>query len=443
MVKLSDIDFPVIIKKQLLFKWGLRKNINFSAEEVNRAVEQTPWNSKNRLLIYCHKDVDRTTKKRTNDYSDSIAGNVINIHHNGRGSVYGDLEIYEPSAALLLAYAKAPMAVSAGIEGSMDSTNNVKDMEFKNFSLVTDPGVKEKEIFINFSENFDDSGNKHFEANFENEIISKTSGGSNIEGHTNEKSNKDEEDEKKQENFNADHFELVNNGGDKEMLRSALASELGAISLYEDMANKTDNENLKKIFLDIAKEEKTHVGEFERLLLRCDSEQAVEIANGAMEASKKIDENYSEDKEDKSEEHEKSEGDKEIEDDKITKKKKEDMEEMKEKNEDVDKSYSGNFTENIVERRLNKEINMANDKNEDAVTEITQETPQNVSQVPTEGKVVLDDNLPVSQDLGSKPIPTPMKPVSMTTNEFGGQVKGNMETAIDRIANSPAFKGFS
>jgi rubrerythrin len=416
--------------------------MNYSLEEVNRAVEQTPWNSKNRLLIYAHRDTDKSTNKRTKDYSDSIVGNVTNIRHNGMGSVYGNLEIYEQNAALLLVHAKAPMAVSAGVEGNLDSNNNVKDMEFKNFSLVTDPGVKEKDIFINFSENFDELGNKHFEANFENEITLETSRGSEEERHINEKSNKDDE-KKKDENFDADHFELVNNGGEKEMLRSALTSELGAISLYEDMINKTSNESLKKIFLDIAKEEKTHVGEFEKLLLYCDSEQAVEMVNGAMEADKKMTENYSDDKEDKPEEHEKSDGDKEVEDDKATEKKKEDIEEMKERNEDVDKSYSENFTENTVERRLNKEINMANDKIEDAVTKITQETPQNVSQVPTEGKVVLDDNLPVSQDLGSKPIPTPMKPVSMTTNEFGGQIKSNMETAIDRIANSPAFKGFS
>ena len=451
MVRLTEIDFPVIIKNQLLFKSGLRKNMNYSADEVNRAVEQTPWNSKNRLLIYSHKDTDKLTNKRTKDYSDSIAGNVTNIHHNGMGSVYGNLEIYEPSAALLLAYAKAPMAVSAGVEGNIDSMNNVKDMEFKNFSLVTDPGVKEKDIFINFSDNFDDLGNKHFEANFESEITSETAKGSEVEKNTNEKSNKDkeedeeEEDDKKEENFDADHFELVNNGGNKEIIRSAITSELSAISLYEDGAKKTDNENLRKILLNVAKEEKTHVGEFEALLIHCDSEQGKELIKGAQEVKDKIDENYSEDKEeDKPEEHEKSDGEKEIEDDKITKKKKEDIEEMKEKNEDVDKSYSGNFTENIDERRLNKEINMANEIVEDAAKESPKEVPQNVSQVTPDGKMILDNGLPVSPDLGTTPNqPTPMKPVSMTTNEFVGQPKGGMDAAIDRIANSPAFKGFS
>ncbi len=40
-----------------------------------------------------------------------------------------------------------------------------------------------------------------------------------------------------------------------------IIAELDAINLYEQMANMTENEKIKKILLDIAKEEKTHVGE--------------------------------------------------------------------------------------------------------------------------------------------------------------------------------------
>ena len=54
---------------------------------------------------------------------------------------------------------------------------------------------------------------------------------------------------------------------DKEILRAGIIAELDAINLYEQMAATAKNTNIKKILLDIAKEEKTHVGEFLTLLL--------------------------------------------------------------------------------------------------------------------------------------------------------------------------------
>ncbi|MFA5767222.1 MAG: ferritin family protein, partial [Candidatus Paceibacterota bacterium] len=64
---------------------------------------------------------------------------------------------------------------------------------------------------------------------------------------------------------------------DQEILRAAVIAELDAINLYEQMAAMTDNDNLKKILLDVAKEEKTHVGEFETMLLKIDAEQVEEL----------------------------------------------------------------------------------------------------------------------------------------------------------------------
>ena len=54
---------------------------------------------------------------------------------------------------------------------------------------------------------------------------------------------------------------------DKEILRAGIIAELDAINLYEQMAALTENKNIRKILLDIAREEKTHVGEFQTLLL--------------------------------------------------------------------------------------------------------------------------------------------------------------------------------
>ncbi|MBL7142163.1 MAG: rubrerythrin [Candidatus Pacebacteria bacterium] len=74
---------------------------------------------------------------------------------------------------------------------------------------------------------------------------------------------------------------------DKEILRIGMIAELDAVSLYEQLAAMTDKEDIKKILLDIAKEEKTHVGEFETLLLREDAEQLQELEEGKKEIEEK------------------------------------------------------------------------------------------------------------------------------------------------------------
>jgi len=70
---------------------------------------------------------------------------------------------------------------------------------------------------------------------------------------------------------------------DREILRTAIIAELDAINLYEQLAAATDNENIRKILLDVAKEEKTHVGEFQTLLLKEDAEQVEELEKGKKE----------------------------------------------------------------------------------------------------------------------------------------------------------------
>jgi rubrerythrin len=75
---------------------------------------------------------------------------------------------------------------------------------------------------------------------------------------------------------------------DKEILRTGVIAELDAINLYEQMAAMTKDKNLKNILLDIAKEEKTHVGEFFTLLLKKDREQGVELEKGRNEIEELI-----------------------------------------------------------------------------------------------------------------------------------------------------------
>jgi len=70
---------------------------------------------------------------------------------------------------------------------------------------------------------------------------------------------------------------------DKEILRAAIIAELDAINLYEEMAALTKKEYIKKVLLDIAREEKAHVGEFQTLLLMEDKEQETELLEGKKE----------------------------------------------------------------------------------------------------------------------------------------------------------------
>ena len=75
---------------------------------------------------------------------------------------------------------------------------------------------------------------------------------------------------------------------DREILRAGIIAELDAISLYEQLAAMTKDEDLKKILFDIAKEEKTHVGEFQTLLLRKDAQQVEELEEGRKEVEEEL-----------------------------------------------------------------------------------------------------------------------------------------------------------
>ena len=66
----------------------------------------------------------------------------------------------------------------------------------------------------------------------------------------------------------------------REILRVGMIAELDAINLYEQLAAMTDNLDTRKVLMDIAKEEKTHMGEFQALLLREDREQVEENEKG-------------------------------------------------------------------------------------------------------------------------------------------------------------------
>jgi len=64
---------------------------------------------------------------------------------------------------------------------------------------------------------------------------------------------------------------------DMQSLRVAMAAELDAINLYEQLAAQTIDVVLKRVLFDVAREEKTHLGEFQEMLLAMDAEQVKEL----------------------------------------------------------------------------------------------------------------------------------------------------------------------
>jgi rubrerythrin len=72
------------------------------------------------------------------------------------------------------------------------------------------------------------------------------------------------------------------------ILRAGIIAELDAINLYEELGAMCEDAGIKKVLKDIAREEKTHVGEFQALLLKEDKDQKTELKNGQEEVAELI-----------------------------------------------------------------------------------------------------------------------------------------------------------
>lgn len=88
---------------------------------------------------------------------------------------------------------------------------------------------------------------------------------------------------------------------DLEIVRLSMIAELDAVNLYERMAKIAKNQNLKKVLLDVANEEKVHAEEFETLLEELDpdyeeaeeeAEEEVEDLIGQKESTMKLVDKY-------------------------------------------------------------------------------------------------------------------------------------------------------
>ena len=87
-------------------------------------------------------------------------------------------------------------------------------------------------------------------------------------------------------------FNPIDKMGDEELLRAvkfAIASEFEAIQIYQQIVAATDNKIAKVVLLDIAKEEKEHVGELRELLKILSPKDEALYDEGASETRDNLD----------------------------------------------------------------------------------------------------------------------------------------------------------
>lgn len=78
---------------------------------------------------------------------------------------------------------------------------------------------------------------------------------------------------------------------DRELARAvriSIAAEHDATHFYELVADLVEDNNIKKLFQDIANEEKVHVGEFEKVLQTLDKDNNSYVEKGKTEATEKL-----------------------------------------------------------------------------------------------------------------------------------------------------------
>lgn len=444
MVKLTDIDLPVIFKKQLLFKAGhWNKKWMITSDEVNKSVSNTKWDKFNRSLIFQHKDQDAS----------AWIGTVENIVAEN-GKTYGDLHVYDPNAAVALKHGKAPMAVSAGIAWE-DKYEQPTNFFYRNFSLVSDPGVRDKEIFVNFA--VEDNSVKGYKiANFSSVVD---------EDEEHEKSETPAEEKKEHsakfesmESLIKEHRRLVEvlKRGNPDELKKEAETQEKELNDYESK-KKADMSTPNPPEPNIQKTDNTSYTQ----------QMAEDVLNKKAQSMANM-EKVPESQETKADE-----------------KKEANMEEEKEDEEDDDKeenfdagavtsaSAAGSpaslstvapLNTNSAERRYKKEKTIMETENklpsidagmlkteskianfeaekpkEEAKVETPAPVPEKVVEAPkvVNASPVMDDALvdKVASRVADKLGPM-FKPAPMTTQEFGGEAKDSKEDAVERLAKS-------
>jgi hypothetical protein len=158
MVKLAEVDLPIVFKHQPLFKSGTwnpdtNNNFEFTPRMVDNSVKNTKWSSLNKRLYLKHSGAFDVSKWK---------GNVENIESKD-GTVYGDVEIWDADEGVQILYGKKPVAISADISFNHDGI-----LFYKGFAIENDPGVRDSKMFLSDAVKDELSGMYH--ASFSSEL---------------------------------------------------------------------------------------------------------------------------------------------------------------------------------------------------------------------------------------------------------------------------------
>ena len=177
MVKLSEIEVPVVYKNRILFKEGAKYGgVPFTREMIETLYNNTDWKNHN-VTIFEKHNKDREEK----GIQEGWAGRLENLTLKD-GIVRGDVIVADPLYVYKIRDMKAPYGLSAevGIKENLKyHTGTINDYSFQGWAFTLDPRVKE--TFLNFENNNEEKmfltveedvfSDKYL--NFENEEIKK------------------------------------------------------------------------------------------------------------------------------------------------------------------------------------------------------------------------------------------------------------------------------
>jgi len=240
MVKLSELELPIVIKDKLLFAPGNWNNWEIKGKEIQKAFENTDWTSKkNKALYYEHKDND----------SEKWTGNIINQKLKG-DRLYGDVEVWDINTAIKLGEGEAPFAISAMISWPA-IYEDPTDFKFNNFSLVSNPGVQLEEMYINFAK--DEDGEKKVKFTIKEDLKS-------IERRSNLNNKMEQELNKSSANFSVESFDkLVSRVDALEKSIAKFSEEETTEAVTEEVTEEKSeetSEDVKEVVEETKEEEK-------------------------------------------------------------------------------------------------------------------------------------------------------------------------------------------
>lgn len=145
---LGQQNIPFTFEDKILLSPGEWNENKYTSKEIEKAFENTDLTDKSNISLYLdHQDT-----------KDQGVGNWIGYAKNlkmDKGTLMGDLEIWNPSMVIYLKEAKAKFGVSATLKGTENEKDGkMEDFHFESFSVVTNPACKD--AYINLSDSSSD-----------------------------------------------------------------------------------------------------------------------------------------------------------------------------------------------------------------------------------------------------------------------------------------------